>query len=161
MVDLRPARDNDTEVVAAIYIDSWNQGFGHLLGMRQHSNEQVDRWRADLASPTTDWTVAEVEGRVMGFIGIGPSRDPVDPTLGELETIAVDPGCWRQGIGRALMAHGLEQLGARWSRAILWTPANYPRGHSFYEATGWQQLDTTRYSGTEVAFGRQLQRTVR
>ena len=159
MVELRPAQDGDAEIVAAIYIASWNQGFGHLLGMRHHTAERIDRWRADLAGPTTEWTAAEVEGSVVGFIGIGPSRDPVDPTLGELDTIAVDPSCWRQGVGRALMVRGLEQLGARWDRAILWTPANYPRGHRFYEAMGWQQLDKTRHSGTEVAFGRHLQRT--
>ncbi|MDH4277871.1 MAG: GNAT family N-acetyltransferase [Acidimicrobiia bacterium] len=161
VVDLRPARDDDSEVVAAIYIDSWNQGFGHLLGIRQHSAERIDRWSADLASPATEWTVAEVEGRVVGFIGIGPSRDPVDPALGELDTIAVDPSRWRQGVGRALTVRGLDQLSAKWNQAILWTPANHPRGHRFYEAMGWRQLERTRYSGTEVAFGRRLQRTVR
>jgi len=49
MVDLRPASDDDSEVVAAVYIESWNQGFGHLLGIRQHNIERIDRWRADLA----------------------------------------------------------------------------------------------------------------
>ena len=156
MIELRSPSAGDVEQVAAIYIDSWNEGFGHLLGLRDHSQERIDRWRDDLASAETTWTIAEHDGHVAGFVGIGPSRDPIDPALGELETIAVAPRCWRQGVGTALMMRGLELLKARWSSAILWTPANYERGHSFYKATGWQELGKVRASGTEVAFGRHL-----
>ncbi|MEM8904809.1 MAG: GNAT family N-acetyltransferase [Actinomycetota bacterium] len=156
VVDLRTAQAGDAEAVAAIYIDSWNRGFGHLLGMRQHATEQVHRWRSTLADPITTWTVAEDRGHVVGFIGIGASRDPVDPVLGEVDTIAVDPCCWRRGVGRALMHRGLEQLHASWRRGILWTPADYPSGHRFYEAMGWRRLNTTRNSGAHVAFGHQL-----
>ena len=70
-----------------------------------------------------------------------PATLPGRSALGELDTIAVDPSCWRQGVGRVLMVRGLVQLGARWDRAILWTPANYPRGNGFFKAMGWQQLD--------------------
>ncbi len=156
MIELRPPTTGDVDAIATIYVDSWNQGFGHLLGIRDLTEDRIERWRVDLTSPTTEWTIAELDGAVAGFIGVGPSRDPVDPKLGELETIAVAPAHWRRGVGSALMASGLQQLGARWSRAILWTPANYDRGHAFYTAMGWHELDQTRASGTEVAFGRLL-----
>jgi N-acetylglutamate synthase-like GNAT family acetyltransferase len=91
MVELRDAVADDAPGVARIYIDSWNQGFGHLMGVRELTPERVARWRDDLMSPTAEWTVAELDGQVVGFVGVGPSRDPIDPTLGELNTIAVDP----------------------------------------------------------------------
>lgn len=156
MVALRPAVEDDAEIIAAIYVDSWNQGFGHLLGERRHTWQRTDRWRADLAATTTTWTVAELDGRVVGFAVTGPSRDPIVADLGELDTIAVDPSYWRRGVGRALMGDAVDQLGRRWDRAILWTPANYPRGHRFYAAMGWRPLQKTRASGTEVAFGLRL-----
>ena len=37
----------------------------------------------------------------MGFAGIGPSRDPDDPRLGELDTIAVAPRAWFNSNGLA------------------------------------------------------------
>ena len=100
--------------------------------------------------------MATIDGEVVGFVGVCASRDPVDPQLGELETIAVDPVHWRRRVGRALMAHAENQLRQRWAQAILWTPAGYARGHAFYLAMGWRPLSQERRAGTEVAFGRTL-----
>jgi len=108
-----------------IYIDSWNQGFGHLLGRRNVTADRVERMRIDITQKSSDWSVAEVDGHVVGFISIGPSREPLADDFGELESIAVDPPHWRQGIGRALMELALDQLASRWQRAILWTPAGH------------------------------------
>lgn len=139
-----------------VYVESWNLGFGHLLGVREATPRLVDRWRSDLTMGTVRWTVAERDAMVVGFVGVGPSRDPIDPDLGELDTIAVDPSHWRTGVGRRLMLHALGVLEDSWSRAVLWTPANYERGRRFYEATGWTELGWSRLDGTEVAFGRDL-----
>ncbi len=87
-----------------IYIDSWNQGFGHLLGRRTLTAERVERMRIDIAQRSSDWSVAGVDGHVVGF--------------------------------------------------ILWTPAGYDRGHSFYLATGWHPLGISRADDTEIAFWR-------
>ena len=137
-----------------IYIESWNEGFGHLLGRRDLTAERADRMRIDITQGSADWSVAEVDGQVVGFVSVGPSRDPIADDLGELDSVAVDPPYWRQGIGRALMALALDQLALRWPRAILWTPAGYDRGHSFYLATGSRPLGISRADETEVAFGR-------
>ncbi|MDE2725087.1 MAG: hypothetical protein OXI59_17090 [Gemmatimonadota bacterium] len=75
----------DAEVVTRIYIDSWNAGFGELIEQSNRivTSELVERWRGDLAkSAPHRWWVAEHTGKVVGFVGIGPSRDPVDATLG-------------------------------------------------------------------------------
>jgi len=53
---------------------------------------RILRWRTALASRfLSRWWVAERDGSIVGLIGIRPSRDPIDPTLGEVDTIAVDP----------------------------------------------------------------------
>ena len=139
MIHLRPATAADAAAVGVIYIESWNDGFGHLLGLRVHSGERVDQWRVDLESEENEWTIASIDGRVAGFIGIGPSRDPIDPELGELKTIAVAPDYWRGGIGRALTEHGVDQLRLRWQHAILWTPAGYDRRSSVLSRDGLER----------------------
>ena len=135
-VAIRKAVSDDCEEVARIYVISWNAGFGHLMGHRKVDPEIIGRWRQDLASPPPSrWWIAEFNWTTVGFAGNGPSRDPVEPSLGELDTIAVDPVCWRTGVGRAPMSRCLRFLSEDgYAEAVLWTPANYPRGASFYHA---------------------------
>jgi N-acetylglutamate synthase-like GNAT family acetyltransferase len=151
---IRKARISDTPSIAQIYVDSWNIGFRGLLPARQLTAELVLRWERDLALPAPHrWWVAETAEIVVGFVGIQPSRDPLDPALGELDTIAVAPHCWRRGIGRALLAVALENLRADGYReAVLWTLAHYDQGQRFYEAAGWRLDGGVRDEGRQVRY---------
>ena len=126
---IRTAAVDDAGAVTRIYIESWNAGFGELLSRadRTVTPELTERWQRDLAQPAPHrWWVAERSGRIVGFAGIGPSRDPVDPRLGELDTIAVDPRHWRTGVGRALISLALRYLVSDGYReAIVWTVEGY------------------------------------
>src|SRR6516165_5017860 len=102
------------------------------------------------------WWVAKDRTEIVGFVGVGPSRDPIDVALGELDTIAVSPSHWRQGVGRALMTVALRALAAGYRDAVVWTVAGYDRGSRFYEATGWHRDAGTRADGREVSFRRSL-----
>jgi GNAT superfamily N-acetyltransferase len=157
-LQIRPATPDDAAEVARIYVDSWDAGFGHLMPVGPLDDERVARWSGLLAEPgATRWWVAERSGRIVGFVGIGPSRDPVDATLGELDTIAVDPAARRSGVGRALMTTAVDALAAAgYRRAILWTVDGYERGHRFYESLGWVRDGRRRDEGRQVAFGRAL-----
>jgi GNAT superfamily N-acetyltransferase len=158
-VTIRHAVAADAANVAHIYMASWNQGFGTLMPVRTLTPELVLRWEQALTQPPPHhWWVAEVDGAIVGFVGIGPSRDPIDPDLGELDTIAVDPAWWRGGVGRALMAVALRGLAAGdYCQAILWTLANYPQGQRFYEATGWRLDGGVRDKGRQVRYRFMLQ----
>ena len=151
---VRPGTAADADCVAAIYVESWNAGFGDLMGVREVDTGLVARWRRDLGAGPQRWWVAERDARVVGFAGVGPSRDPVDARLGELDTIAVTPDEWRSGVGRALMTVARRALDAEFAEAIVWTVAGYERGHRFYEATGWTADGGTRAEGREVSFRR-------
>lgn len=153
---VRRATEADAGAVAEIYVESWNEGFGDRMGTRVLEDELVDRWSHDLTSGPQRWWVAERDGRVVGFVGVGPSRDPIRPDLGELDTIAVAPREWRTGIGQALMRVALAALAEEFSEAIVWTVAGYERGHRFYEATGWVADGGTRAEGREVSLRRRI-----
>jgi len=155
-ITVRDAVEDDAPAVARIYVDSWNDGFGAIVGMRDLDGDQVVRWAGELVAGTRRWWVAERAGRVVGFAGVGPSRDPVGPGLGELDTIAVDPGEWRTGIGRALMDVALGSLARAFTSAVVWTVAGDDRGHRFYEATGWVLEGRRRADGREVCFRHDL-----
>ena len=151
-VTLRDAKVTDAAEVARIYVDSWNNGFADHLPMRALSDRHSDRWARDLAGPAS-WRVAIEGDQLVGFVGTGPSRDPIDPTLGELDTIAVSPDRWRRGIGTALMADALESLrDAGFSSAVLWTLAEYPMGDALYRRCGWLPDNGRRDSGRQVSY---------
>lgn len=152
---LRRATPADAEEIADVYVASWNEGFAGLMPGRVLDREQVDRWRRELGEGSMRWWLAHDNGRVFGFAGTGPSRDPIDPGLGEVDTIAVAPAAWRRGVGRCLMAAALDDLlDAHYRESILWTLADYTQGREFYEATGWSPSGEVRDSGRQIAFRR-------
>ena len=152
-INIRTAVLEDAEAVTRIYVESWNEGFGDLMRMREVDKKLTGRWREELIQPTHRWWVAELDSAIVGFVGIGPSCDPVDPSLGELDTIAVDPNCWRTGVGSALMSQALRYLAADgYVSAVVWTLARYPRGDGFYRATGWSPNGAVRSGGGQVCY---------
>ena len=161
LLKIRPATPADVDVVVRIYVDSWNAGFGELISRANRivTPELIERWRHDLAQPVPHrWWVAEQMGSLVGFAGIGPSRDPVDPRIGELDTIAVDPPYWREGIGKALITIAVQHLvSAGYREAILWTVEGYEQGIAFYEAMGWNRDGGVRDKGRQVRFRRDLE----
>lgn len=152
-INIRSAVREDAEALTSIYVDSWNEGFAGFMPRRQIDAKLTSRWREDLIKPGYRWWVAERDRVIVGFAGIGPCRDPVDPSLGELDTIAVDPSCWRTGIGRALMSQALRFLSSDgYIEAVLWTLARYPQGAGFYRATGWSPNGAVRDGGNQVCY---------
>lgn len=157
-LSIRAATANDAPRVAEIYVESWNVGFGRLMPRLVLDNDRIGRWADSLTTGPTRWWVAEDRGIVVGFVGIGPSRDPIEPELGELDTISVDPANWRTGVGTALMRTALDGLaGAGFREAVLWTLANYERGQRFYESAGWERDGGIRDEGHQVSFRHSLE----
>jgi N-acetylglutamate synthase-like GNAT family acetyltransferase len=152
---LRRATSDDAEGVAYVYVESWNQALVPSLPPRVLDSEQTARWRHDLKAASLRWWLAQSGESVIGFVGTGPSRDPADAELGELDTIAVSPSAWRRGVGRRLMdvaVHDLVEAGYR--QAVVWTLADYESGRHFYEATGWHTSGESRADGQQIAFRR-------
>jgi len=155
-ISIRAATPWDARRVVEIYVESWNVGFAGLMPAIEQDAARVNRWAGELGGGPASWWVAEYDGLIAGLVGIGPSRDPIDPNLGELDTIAVDPAYWRTGVGTALMYTAIEKLAAAYPEAILWTLANYPQGHRFYTATGWTPDGNTRNNGRQISYRRRF-----
>ncbi|SFF77899.1 Ribosomal protein S18 acetylase RimI [Actinopolymorpha cephalotaxi] len=171
VIGIREARGEDAARVTRIYVESWNAGFGHLMGRISLDEARIRRWEHDLTDGRTRWWVAEITedpdedaganatraGRIVGLAGAGPSRDPIDPHLGELDTIAVDPTCWRAGVGTALMLTALRSLAeSGYREAVLWTVTGYARGQAFYESMGWRRDGGIRDDGRQLSFRHSL-----
>lgn len=80
--------------------------------------------------------VAERDGRVLGFAVVLPRST----CLFVLDGLFVEPGHWRGGIGRALIADARARVAAK-GGARLETVA-HPRAEGFYERTGFRVIGT-------------------
>ena len=109
--------------------------------------------------PAVSMLLAEEDGQLLGFSTCGGSRDEdAGRAVGELRSFFVAAGCWRQGVGRALMAAALDSLRERGcTEATVWSFAANERANAFYERAGfardgaekteaaWAHLPEVRY----------------
>jgi ribosomal protein S18 acetylase RimI-like enzyme len=99
--------------------------------------------------------VAEVEGRVVGWIIVSSSRDEdADPGVtGEVQAVYVLAEHWGTGVGRALWLRGLEHLASLGlETATLWVLAGNHRAIRFYRNAGQPESSRTLTRG-----GRELE----
>lgn len=89
---------------------------------------------------------AEQDGRVVGFIMVGPASDHAASRTAEVYALNVDPAHWGRGVGHALLAAGVGHLrDSGFTDAILWVHPGNARARRFYEAAGWHHDDAHRH----------------
>jgi GNAT superfamily N-acetyltransferase len=153
-VEIRRARDDDAAAIAAVHVRSWQETYRGLLPQDYldalDPARRVPLWERTLAA--TDWPragthIAELNGAVVGFANVCPTRDADgDPVAtGELASIYLHPTVWGKGFGRELMIASLQTLSeAGFARATLWVLDNNSRAVGFYGKGGWRADGATK-----------------
>jgi len=146
---VRRAEVADAAAIASSHVRSWQSGYAgvvsdeFLKSLGTDLPQRTLRWQTQiLGAEAEDWfiLVGELDGEVVGWLSGGAYRgtDSDEPLLGEVHACYVDPACWRQGVGSALMAEALDRLArAGYSRVALWVLADNLRARAFYEHHGW------------------------
>lgn len=142
-VNIRLATTDDARAIAEIHVRAWQAAYQGLIPEEHLLSMSVDRregkWLETLATGPGETRVAEDEGRILGWISTGPSRDEdATPQTGELYAMYLHPDHWRQGIGQALWEAGKASLvAAGFQAATLWVLTGNERARRFYEANGF------------------------
>lgn len=114
----------------------------------------VERWPYE--RETHEMTLAERDGRLVGFSYVGPD-DQDDPAVGLLNAIHLEPDQQGTGAGRMLMRDALDRMRRRgWRRAALWVLDGNAHARRFYERGGWTADGTARTDTIGPALTRQL-----
>lgn len=150
-VHLRPAEERDAAAMASVHVRATQKALHSLVPDDILKNlseaEREHAWRREIAvlPPDLRPTVAEVDGRVVGFIGALPSADTTI-TEGDAEvTVFVDPDCWKHGVGRMLVDHEVRILRHHGREAIAtWVMEEDHRARDFAEAMGWHDDGSRR-----------------
>ena len=179
---LRPAGVGDLTGVGTLHHRSRvaaYQDFIPMDALTMFPAEALESWWTERWSYERDThllTVAERDGRLVGFTYVGPYQDPdadeVTSTaapdesgtpvaehagLGELYAIHLDPAEQGRGTGRILMRDALTKLHQRgWREAGLWVYAENARARRFYERGGWRHHGVERDGMVGSFVARQL-----
>lgn len=147
---IRSAVPEDAPAIASVGRASFTWAFGHLyqpaaLDRYLDATYSTAKISHSLAKPTNAYFVAEVEGRVLGFLKLKEDcPHPAAPGSGtpwQTQKLYVDPGTLRSGLGRQLM-----QVGEAWMRVrgagstwLVVYKGNDP-AIRFYETLGFRQV---------------------
>lgn len=152
-VHLRRVTEDDAPALARIETRAMRTAFadafpGRILGLAGVA-EHERAWRREVAMlpEALRPSVADIDGRLVGFIAATPSE--MDRPAGTAEsvelTVFVDPDCWAQGIARRLVEHETRLL--RRSGRVdmsIWIVVGDARARAFCEALAWRPDGTHR-----------------
>ena len=106
------------------------------MNIKQSTASWTERLESSDQSAKT--IVAEIDGLIVGYIGVGISRDHGASEVGELYTIYVDPSHQSRGVGSALIRAGIKFLKSKsLNKATLWVFERNAQAIKYYEAHGW------------------------
>lgn len=96
-------------------------------------------WRERLANGEGEAYLAIDDGRVIGVLNIGESRD--DAGRGAVHVLYVEPAWWGSGAGQLLIELAVGELARRFDDAELTVLTGNARARRFYERNGWVEAE--------------------
>ncbi len=140
---IRRATVTDASAIAQVHVKSWQHAYASLLPadyLAQLSiTERAALWANTLPKPHAPVWLAEVAGQVVGFVSIGPCRDPVvPPNAYEIWAFYLLPEYWGHGIAQELWQAVQQALVPLHVPSIsLWVICGNLRAIQFYQGLGF------------------------
>lgn len=143
-MQLRRATASDAPALAQVHVAAWHVAYQGLVPVTYLENFTLQKreaaFRAAIAAGTEETYLAVENGRAVGILTIGASRDAdLDVhTCGEIWGIYLLPTEWRRGLGKALVQEAERILRDRGSQKIvLWVLEGNTAARAFYTAMGF------------------------
>ena len=147
---IRLAEVDDAERLAEILVRSWTATYRGIMPDpvldRLSVADRTARWRTSIRDAASDdalrrWVVLD-DRTIQGYAITGPGQDdflPAPPGSGELDSLYLHPDAMGRGLGRALLAHALDDLRARgFHPLVLWAFEANAHARRFYETAGFE-----------------------
>ena len=146
---IRGGIGSDSAAMGRIYCEAWKKAYAGIV-----QEDFLDSLTPETAAPPAgritpeNCVVCELDGEVVGLACFGQARDG-SAGKGEIYSIYVLPGYWKQGTGRSLFEAVCDKLAeAGYSKLCLWTLSENSRARAFYERMGMRK---TGERTTEIA----------
>jgi ribosomal protein S18 acetylase RimI-like enzyme len=148
---IRAASAADAEAITEVHIASMLEAYRDLFAAEElariDARDRADRWREHLTEGSSTTFVAEMDGRIAGFVSFGAGRDEdvLPEAVGEVMAIYVRPDMWGLGVGQALLLAALARLRSGGSaEVVLWVIEGNRQAVGFYERLGFKPDGSVR-----------------
>lgn len=131
---------SDAEEIARVNVASWQSAYAGIVPDRFLDSLSIERskheWRERINKGESKVFVVEQMGTIAGFVSFGKNRD--ENRTGEIYAVYVDPSSFRQGLGRMLCEHAMDDLRLNGTtEVVLWVLEDNDRARRFYERMGF------------------------
>ena len=147
MTRYRDATLADAQAIAALFADCFTTTFGALYAPHNLalflSQQSPHAFAEQLADPDFAFRLAEKDGRLVGFVKLGPPDLPGDtpPATIELRQLYVLPAWQGAGVAAALTDWAFAEARRRAKRHLqLSVFVDNPRARRFYEKRGFVEV---------------------
>jgi GNAT superfamily N-acetyltransferase len=140
---IRDATPDEAEALAELHHAAVLAAYASIYGpgwTPRPMTQRLSWWQQNLEPGSgVDALVCADGDAIVGFACVGPNRDGLDASVGELYALYVQPEHLGKGLGHQLLAAAEQRLAARgFVTATLWTLEPNDRARRFYEHRGWQ-----------------------
>jgi phosphinothricin acetyltransferase len=146
---IRPATPNDIAAITRIYAYAVLHGTASFEIEPPSEAEMARRHRA-LADGGYPYLVAELDGTLAGYAYAGPYRSRPAYHWSVEDSVYVDPGAQRRGVGRLLLAaliEAAERGGFRQMIAVIGDSAQQTPSIALHRALGFHMVGTLAHVG--------------
>lgn len=141
---IRPAAVGDAGDIARIHVETWRHAYKGIVPDSYLDGLSIERraeaWGKILSESVAGTLVAvDADGRIVGWVSFGASRDSDGRGLGEVYAVYLQTSEWGKGIGRDLMAAAERRLaGQGFSVVTLWVLELNSRTRGLYDRAGYK-----------------------
>lgn len=136
-LEIREMTAADMDGKAYVHWKSWQETYPGLVDAQYLANFTLEKCQSIAQRWPDNIVVAVLDGRIVGFAGYGPCRDPASEGLGEVFAIYILKEAQGLGIGRKLMDAALEKL-SDYRDVVIWVLKGNDHAFGFYRHYGFQ-----------------------
>ncbi|WP_370676551.1 N-acetyltransferase family protein [Pleomorphomonas sp. PLEO] len=143
-IDVQRAAIEDAAEIAAVHDTAWRYAYRGILDgveLERMIERRGPRWWAKAIARNIAMLVIKVEGRVVGYATMGPSRMRALPFRGEIYELYLHPDMHGVGLGRRLFEEARAALAdMRLDGLVVRVLAANTIGVGFYEQLGGHEV---------------------
>ncbi len=137
---LRASRPDDAAALSYIHAAAWRVAYRGVIDDAYLDSLPDDHWVAFFNGKPDGvfGLVLEVDGKPVGTLHYGPSRDNDLPGYGEIYACYLLPDYWGQNYGNAMLARSLDELRRLgYTQASIWVLDVNLRAQKAYQRLGF------------------------